>query len=457
MKIPKPKEMEVSVRREGSVASASEPSAPGSRKAAGRCEFRDHDGRRCPDLAEYEVPVWDRQPVPGHAPVEATQSGNWWCLTHAVCAIASVQQGPRGKANFSEWCAKYTRARELLQRRVREVIDSREARCERDQLQKMLENGQRQLLEVGARCEAHLAERQQQAEELRVLAEVKHEQFGRLEVGAYNAVAQVQAHSAGRVGAVEEDCRRQLQEYVGRAQAHLEEKEVEIVEAARQRFNFAAQREEECARSALASRAQAERAEAVAMEVGAEARRRVAELTEASKAAAVRATAADAKAARIQQESSSDLAKLTGMLREQDYNTKSHREAVARLDGQVRTLRMQRGEETERALRAKSELSEGLQQAAEERQACAEKTGDFEALAKLLVEQRAERSELRDAVRQEREEAQRARSASVQERRRFGHALEEVHEETTKNGGGKELAASSAEVSDPPEGAKSQG
>ena len=118
---------------------------------------------------------------------------------------------------------------------------------------------------------------------------------------------------------------------------------------------------------------------------------------------------------------------------------------------------MQRGEETERALRAKSELSEGLQQAAEERQACAEKTGDFEALAKLLVEQRAERSELRDAVRQEREEAQRARSASVQERRRFGHALEEIHEETTKNGGGKELAASSAEVSDPPEGAKSQG
>ena len=124
------KEEEKSVERPGSSAQANDSGAGGRQGACARCEFRNLDGSRCTEFAEYEVPVWDLQPVPGIAPQGAPQTGNSWCLRHAICALTSVYQGPRAQADLDTWNAKYEKAYRLLQVRANEVQARREARQE---------------------------------------------------------------------------------------------------------------------------------------------------------------------------------------------------------------------------------------------------------------------------------------------------------------------------------------
>ena len=126
------------------------------------------------ELAEYEVPVWDLQPVPGIPPQGAPQTGDLWCLKHAICALTSVQQGPKARADIDTYNAKYEKAYKLLQARANEARARREAQSECTELAWMLECGNRQFTEAGEMYELRLAEQQQQAEELRALAVASH-------------------------------------------------------------------------------------------------------------------------------------------------------------------------------------------------------------------------------------------------------------------------------------------
>ena len=69
-----PKEEERLVGHPGSSVSANDSGVQGGQSSYVTCDFRNLDGSRCTEFAEYEVPVWDAQPVPGVEPKGANQA-----------------------------------------------------------------------------------------------------------------------------------------------------------------------------------------------------------------------------------------------------------------------------------------------------------------------------------------------------------------------------------------------
>ena len=369
------------------LVSANDAGAGGSQGACALCEFRGPDGSRCGELAEYEVPVWDLQPVPGIDPKGADQTGDSWCLRHAVCALTSVYQGPKARANFGAWNAKYKRAYELLQARAREVRARREAEQECAALAWMLDCGNRQLTEAAVMYERRLAEQQQQAEEIRAIAIADRGRVGQVEQHAQAAVAMFEAQGAQHVQAVEEQCRRRIAECEDQARLWCQRHEEEVAQEVARRLSLEQARTEEYAQAVRDAQAREQRAEDRAHRVEVEAGQRIRELAEVSHAAEVRATAATAQEARAKSAQAAGQAQANQLVADRADAVKALRAEMDLADDRVRTLRTKNVEEASAAERARNELKE-------EQRVCAEKSKHVDELAESMAKQANKVAEL---------------------------------------------------------------